>query len=374
MTFPSMPVIGMFTLASAIALGGAVIPAHAGQHSSIVIALEAPLSGSQAGNGKDMLRGARLAAKEINAAGGVLGRQLSIVGIDDQANPAKASAAVKQAVAAGAVAVVGPYNSGVGVKNLPTYVKKKIFPMRMTSSISTQGFGATTQPMESQIAPVEINAIVASGVRSVAMLIDPSDYTATIAAQTKAGLLAQGVSVTEISVPEGLTSYLSQINQALATSPGMLYSSTYYPEGSIIAKELATINTATTCFMGLANVDPAFVKTSGLAAAQNCVFSGVPAAPQLPTAKKYTAAYVKEFRKQPGVWGAFTYDSVKVLAAAMKATGSVKYSPLKKAVFATKNFQGATGVIAFAAGTGNRVTVPVEILRVNQRGVFVIDQ
>ena len=364
----------IFTLTTTLVLGGVVTPASATHRSPITIALEAPLSGAQAANGQDMLRGAQLAAKQINARGGVLGRTIRITAVDDEADPAEAAAAVKQAIKAKAVAVVGPYNSGVGVKNLPTYITNKIFPMRMTSAVTTEGYGATTQPMESQIAPVEINAIVASGATSVAMLIDPSDYTATIAAQTKAGLIAQGISVTEISIQEDQTSYLPQINQALASGPAMLYSSTYYPEGSTIAKELATIDITASCFMGLANVDPAFVQRAGLAAAQNCTFSGVPAAPQLPTAKKYTAAYIKEFRKTPGVWGAFTYDSVQVLAAAMRKSGSSNYGPLKKAVFATKNFTGATGNITIQRGTGNRVTVPVEILRVNDRGVFVISR
>lgn len=369
-----IPAIAVGTAVSALLLSGITAPANAVNRQPIVVALEAPLTGAQSANGQDMLRGAQLAAKQINAAGGVAGRKLTIVGIDDQADPTKARAAVQQAVKAGAVAVVGPYNSSVGVRNLPLYVRNKIFPMRMTSAVTTQGFGATTQPMETQIAPVEVNAIVASGATSVAMLIDPSTYTATIAAQTKAGLVAQGVTVTEYEIAEGRSSYLPQITQALATNPALLYSSTYYPEGSVIARELAAINTSATCFMGLANVDPEFVRQAGLAAARNCTFSGVPAAPQLPTAKKYTAAYVREFRVQPGVWGAFTYDSVRVLADAMEKSRSTSYAPLRKTVLATKNFQGATGPIAFQSRTGNRLQVPVEILRVNPRGVFVIAQ
>lgn len=358
--------------ATAMMLTGIASPVHAAKDQPIVIALEAPLSGAQSANGRDMLRGARLAAKQINAKGGVAGRHLKIVGIDDGADPGKARAAVRQAVKAGAVAVVGPFNSSVGVRNLPLYVDNKIFPMRMTSAVSTEGFGATTQPMESQIAPVEVASIVASGVTSVAMLVDPSTYTATIASQTKSGLVAAGITVTEVSIAEGQSSYTAQIDEALAGNPGMLYSSTYYPEGSIIAKELAALNTDVACFMGMANVDPEFVSEAGLAASRNCTFSGVPAAPQLPTAKKYTAAYEREFTKRPGVWGAFTYDSVLVLAEAMSKSKSVKYAAVKKAVLATRSFRGATGSISFEQRTGNRVKVPVSILRVNARGVFVI--
>lgn len=367
-------VVATIGVAGVVAATMTALPAQAAHTSEIVIALEAPLTGDQSNNGKDQLRGAQLAAAQINASGGVLGKMIKIVGIDDQANPDKAKAAVTAAKKAGAHVVVGPYNSGVGVVNLPIYVKNKIFPMRMTSSLQTQGFGATTQPMNSQIAPAEIDYISSTGVKSVVMLVDPSDYTSSIASQTAAGLTANGISVTQIAVPEGNASYSAQIAQALASSPGMIYSSTYYPEGSIIAKELLATAPTTACFMGLANVDPAFVTQAGLAAAQHCTFSGVPAAPQLASAKAFTKAYVKEFKKQPGVWGAFTYDSVYVAAAAIKKAGTTNYKALKKAVLSTKNFKGATGSITFKKKTGNRTEVPVEILEVNNRGTFVVAQ
>ena len=365
---------GMLALASILAVGVSVLPAQATPNSAIVIALEAPLTGDQSNNGKDQLRGAQLAAMQINANGGVMGRMIKIVGVDDQANPDKAKAAVTAAKKAGAIAVVGPYNSGVGVVNLPLYVKNKIFPMRMTSSLATQGYGATTQPMNSQIAPAEIDYISSTGVKPVVMLVEPSDYTSSIATQTAAGLTANGIAVTQIAVPEGSASYSDQIAQALASNPGMLYSSTYYPAGSVIAKELMATAPATPCFMGLANVDPSFVTEAGLAAAQHCTFSGVPAATQLPTAKAYTKAYLKEFKKTPGVWGDFTYDAVNVLAAAIKKAGTTNYQALEKAVLSTNNFKGATGSITFKKKTGNRTEVPVKILEVNNKGTFVVAQ
>lgn len=112
--------VSIAALAS-LALGAAVlapIPAQAGDAGTIVIALEAPLTGSQAANGQDMLRGAQLAAKEVNARGGVLGRKVKVVGVDDKADPSLGAQAVRKAQAAGAVAVIGPYNSSVGLVNL----------------------------------------------------------------------------------------------------------------------------------------------------------------------------------------------------------------------------------------------------------------
>lgn len=63
------------------------------------------------------------AADEANADGGVLGKQIEIVPIDDAADPATGVTAATRAIAAGLNGVVGPYNSAVGAKTLPLYLK-----------------------------------------------------------------------------------------------------------------------------------------------------------------------------------------------------------------------------------------------------------
>ena len=350
----------------------APIPAAAGDKGTIVIALEAPLTGSQASNGKDMLRGAQLAAMQVNARGGVLGRTIKIVGVDDKADPALGAQAVQEAKAAGAIAVIGPYDSSVGLVNLSLYGEARIVPLRMTSDNRTEGYGATLQPMNSQISPVEVDYISGLGIDSVAMLVDPSAYTKSIASRTAKGLEKAGIKVTQIVIPASASDYSAEVGEALATGPDMVYSATYYPEGALIAEELAQANTTATCFMNLANVDDAFVEEAGITTSRTCTFSGVPAAPQLPYAGDYVTAYRAEFGVDPDVWGAFTYDSAWVLFHAMAQTGTTKYAPLLDAVLHTRGLQGATGPIDIRSKSGNREDVPMYILKVNRKGDFVI--
>ena len=375
---PRLIPTALVSVALAAALGGAAFlpgPAVAGDSGKpIVIALEGPLTGDQSSNGQDMLRGAQLAAMQVNKRGGVLGRQVRIVGVDDQADPALARQAVKESVAAGAVAVIGPYNSSVGLKNLGLYEDERIVPMRMTSDNRTEGYGATLQPMNSQISPIEVDFISGQGYRSVVMLVDPSAYTKSIAERTANGLEKAGVAVTRIMIPPSASDYSAEVSQALALNPDLVYSATYYPEGVIIAAELAAANTSAQCFMNLANVDQAFVQEAGLEVSQQCIFSGVPAAAQLPDAGSYVAAYRKAFGVQPDVWGAFTYDSAWVLFHAMEAVGSTRYGAVLDAVLHTRGMQGATGMIDIRSKTGNRAHAPVYILAVDDAGDFVIVQ
>lgn len=145
--------LGTALAASVVA---SIAPASHAASGPIVIAVEAPLTGAQAANGRDMLRGVQLAVRQANANGGVLGRRVTIVPVDDQANPDLAKAAVAKAVKAGAVAVIGPYNSSVGVVNLPIYLKRTIVPVHMTSTNDTDGEGVTVQPKNNQISPTEL--------------------------------------------------------------------------------------------------------------------------------------------------------------------------------------------------------------------------
>ena len=363
------------TALAAATLGGialAPVPAAAGDRGTIVIALEAPLTGSQSSNGQDMLRGAQLAAMEVNARGGVLGRTVRIVGIDDKADPALGAQAVREAKAAGAVAVIGPYNSSVGLVNLGLYEAARIVPLRMTSDNRTEGFGATVQPMNSQISPVEVDYISGLGIDSVAMLVDPSAYTKSIASRTAKGLAKSGIDVTQIVIPASASDYSQEVAEALSGNPDMVYSATYYPEGVLIAEELASAKTSAACFMNLANVDAAFVQEAGIATARTCTFSGVPAAGQLPYAGDYVRAYRAEFGIEPDVWGAFTYDSAWVLFHAMTRAGTTKYGPVLAAVLHTRGLAGATGTIDIRSKTGNRALAPVYILKVSRKGDFVI--
>jgi ABC-type branched-subunit amino acid transport system substrate-binding protein len=322
-----------------------------------------------------MLRGVRLAARQANASGGVLGRRIKVVPVDDQANPDLAASVVDEAADAGAVAVIGPYNSAVGVINLPLYLDSGIVPVHMTSSNATDGLGITVQPKDDQLAPSEAAYVQSSGASSVAMLVDPSEFTQDMADRLADSLRADGVAVTEIPIAEGQSDYNAEVTQALDLAPDLVYVSTYYPEGTKIATALqASAADGPACLMGLGNVDPAFVTTVDLSSAQRCVFNGVPAAEQMPgkRAAKFVRDYERAFDREPGVWGIFTYDSANVLFAALEEVGSTAFSPLLKELDRTRGFAGATGEISIDPKTGNRKVVPVYILEVDDTGTFVV--
>jgi branched-chain amino acid transport system substrate-binding protein len=350
--------------------------------SPVLIAVEGPQSGEQASNGLDQLRGVRLAVTQLNAKGGLWdGRRVVVFPADDKGNAENARRVARQVVGKGIGFLVGPYNSSVGIANLAFYRRNHVLPLWMTSRDETAGAGATVQPMNTQIAPVERAYVKRVPAKRVAMLVDDTAngaFTKGMANRLRVALRRDGVSVTWSSVREtteaGLPTgfYGDLVEKALQTSPDLVYVSTYFPEGVEIAKALAEAGSDPPCLMGLANVDTGFVAKTTLAQARRCVFSGVPAATEMPSARTYVRQYRAMFGRTPGVWGSFTYDSARILFAAIDRAKSYDYGAVGRELRRTNGYQGATGTITIARTTGYRTSVPVSILRVDSRKRFVI--
>jgi len=369
-------------LGLAVLLSLVVVGAGSSSRKPVLIAVEGPQSGAQASNGLDQLRGVRLAVKRLNAQGGLWdGRKVVLFAADDQGDAGRAAAVARRVIAKGIHFVIGPYNSSVGLANLSLYRRHRVLPLWMTSEDKTGGIGATVQPMNSQIAPIEARYVEQLHAKRVSMLVDDTAngaFTKGMATRLKAKLQQAGATVNWVSVIEtnapGLsdTYYADQASKALASNPDLVYVSTYFPEGARIAKALTKAGSKPPCLMGLANVDNGFVAKTTLAEAQRCVFSGVPSATEMPSAKAYVREYRAAFGKKPSVWGSFTYDSARILFGAIDRAKSLGFARVEHALRRTKGFRGATGTITIDPKTGYRRVVPVSILRVNKQKRFVV--
>ena len=339
------------------------------------IGLEAPLSGAQKDVGIGMLRGAQLAADEINAAGGINGKKVTIVAIDDAADPEVGIAAAQDAIEKGLDAVVGPYNSGVGVKTLPLYVDAGVFPMRLTSADATEGLGFTLQPMTSQIAPIATEAITTwAKAKNVAIIFDQSTtHTEDANAAMIQNLEAAGVTVTiDKGIDPGALDYSTVVSEVLQSNPDLVYLITYYPEGGLIAQTMLASNTSALCLADYGAYDSGFVSAAGIAAAQNCPIVGVPAPADFPNSETLVDAYFNEYGTSPGTWSPYSYDSVKMLADALGSVGSNDAAKIRAYLVGEAGWSGWTGTVSFDANSGNRIPAPVVVLETSDDGTLHI--
>jgi ABC-type branched-subunit amino acid transport system substrate-binding protein len=340
------------------------------------IGLEAPLSGDQKSIGVGMLDGAKLAASEINARGGLLGRKVEIVPIDDAADPATGEKAANAAIAEGLDGVVGPYNSGVGAKTLPLYLAAGVVPVRLTSADATAGLGFTLQPMTSQIAPVAADALTKwAQAKSVAIIYDQTAlYTQSVSSQLETLLEQAGVTVTAYEpIDPGAKSYDDVVKKVAADNPDVIYAATYYPEGGLIAKAMYQQKVSAKCLADYGSYDTAFVPTAGKAAAKACPVVGVPAPNDFLDSAPYVAKYRKQFGRAPGTWSPYTYDSLNFFAYGVRRTGGFDAAALTKELGTVNGWSGWTGFVTIDPSTGNRQPATVVVTITDAKGQLHVD-
>jgi branched-chain amino acid transport system substrate-binding protein len=344
------------------------------------IGLEGPLTGSQSDVGIGMLEGAQLAAQEINAAGGVLGRQVQIIPIDDAADPTVGVAAAKAAIKAGLDGVVGPYNSGVGLQTLPLFIKNKLVPIRLTSSTSTEGYGVTLQPMNDQISPIAVQALTTwQRNTSVAIVYDNSTaYTQGADASLVAGLEAAGVTVSaNIPIIPNANNdpavIQAAVTQALASNPTGVYADLYYPEGALLADEMLTAAPGTNCLADYASASVGYVTNAGIAAVQNCPVLGVPAPADFANSGPFLSAFEAKFHSAPGLWSPYAFDSVNLLVQSAVKAHNFQQVPLARVLYSTKNFIGWTGSASILSPSGNRTPSTVTVDTADASGTLHVD-
>jgi branched-chain amino acid transport system substrate-binding protein len=128
---------GFVTTLAALAFAGAALA----QQPPIKIAGIVELSGTGATSGTNFDNGAKLAAKEINAAGGILGRKIDYTSADTQSNPQIAKALSQKAVDDKVYVVMGPVFSGSIIVSMAETRKAEIpnFTGGEAASITQQG-------------------------------------------------------------------------------------------------------------------------------------------------------------------------------------------------------------------------------------------
>jgi branched-chain amino acid transport system substrate-binding protein len=341
------------------------------------VGLEAPLSGEQSVLGEGMLKGAQLAAAQLNEEGGILGKDVEVVAIDDAADPATGVKAAKSAIEEGLDGVVGPYNSGVGVETLPLYIKAGLVPIRLTSDASTNGLGFTLQPMTYQIAPVASQALTQwLDAKTVAIAYDPTqNYTVSVSKKLKGSLEAVGVTVTAYEqVQPGKKSYADVIDKLAAAKPDVIYAAAYFPEGGLIAKEMQQGNVDSQCIADYASYDTGFVETAGIDAARACPVVGVPAPGDFSGAAAKVDEYRDEFDQEPGTWSPYTYDSLNFLAEGVEKAGGTDAKKLTSALNGVKGWEGWTGSVTIDPSNGNRQPATVVIVETDAEGQLRVDE
>jgi ABC-type branched-subunit amino acid transport system substrate-binding protein len=204
-----------------------------------------PLTGAGGSYGPSMRKAMEFVAQEVNAAGGVLGRQVQLVSEDDQTNPEAAVRAARKLIDVDKVAaIMGTWASAVTTAVAPLCWESKTFLTTVSGSDTiTQlphlGYLVRTQP----------NTNLQIGKLAEFILSVKSKRVFVLAAQTPFALPSQNrlkellprggaELVGAVIYDKDKTTFRSEIDQAVRTKPDMVYLNGYTPDVTIVLKEL----------------------------------------------------------------------------------------------------------------------------------------
>jgi branched-chain amino acid transport system substrate-binding protein len=360
-------------------LSGLVGPVVAADN--IKIGLMGPMTGSWASEGQEMKQVMELLAEQINAKGGVLGKQLEVVSADDGGDPRTAALAAQRLATQGVAAVVGTYGSSVTEATQGIYDEAKIIQIANGSTairLTEKGLKnfLRTCPRDDEQGMVAVQTIEKLGFKKVAILHDNTTYAKGLADEAKGLLDKKSVPVVFFeALTPGERDYTAILTKLKSAGPDVVFFTGYYPEGGLLLRQKKEMNWNVPFIGGDATNHPDLVKSAGKDAAVGFYFLSAPLPKDLPTdeAKSFLAAFTKKYNNAPNsIYAVLAGDGMRVLAAAMEGAKSTETAKVSEYLHRQlKDFPGLTGKISFNE-KGDRVGEVYKVYKVDAEGNFIL--
>ena len=319
----------------------------------MVIGTAGPVTGQYAIFGEQMVRGATMAVADINAAGGVLGKQLKLEIGDDACEAKQAIAVANQMVNKGAVFVAGHFCSSASIPASETYNEEAVLQISPASTnplLTEQGlpnvFRTCGRDDQQGIVAGNFLADHFAG-QNVAILHDKTAYGKGLADETKKQLNARGITETLYEAyTAGEKDYSALVSKLKDSNIGVFYVGGYHTEAGLILRQARAQGLEARLVSGDALVTQEFWSITG-DAGQGTLFSFSPDPTKNPIAADVVARFLAQGYKPEG-YTLYTYAAVQVFAAAAEKAGSVDLDALLPVMRGT-TFQTVLGDISFDA-------------------------
>lgn len=316
------------------------------------------LTGGVATFGQSTSNGAKLAFKEINAAGGLLGKQILYITADNKSEPSESTNATTKLINQDkVVAVLGAVAStntlaAVQVANdskIPLITATSTNPKVTFDNGKVRDFVFRSCFIDPFQGTVMANFATKSlNAKTAAIFTDnSSDYSKGLTEVfeqtfTKLG----GKVVAKEAFLQKDQDFKATLTKMKAANADVIYIPAYYEEVGRIVKQARELG-ITAPLLGTDGWDsPKLVEIAGAAPLNNGFFSNhYSPEDKDPKVVKFVEAYKKEYNVTPDALAALGYDAAYLLADAIKRAGAADPGKIKDALAATKNLQLVSGVI-----------------------------
>jgi branched-chain amino acid transport system substrate-binding protein len=319
---------------------------------TIKIGLAAVQSGSDAQIGLTMLQGSQIAIDEWNAKGGVLGKQIETLSLDDEGDPQKANTVAHNLVDDGVVAVLGHLNSSCTIPASIVYNDAKVIqitPGSTNPKYTEQGFPDAFRicGRDDQQGPVAARFMHDQlKLNKIAILHNKTAYGEGLATEVKKTFESLGGQVTMF---QGFGTDESDFSANISVIEGSgaegFFWGGMYGQGGPLCVKMRQSGVNIPFVSGDGCFDDSFINTVGGNAANVYLSFGKPYH-DLPAAQPFLEKYKTKYGHDEGAYSVYGYDAANVLLTAIQQAQSTDADKVS-AVMKGRSFDTILGKVEF---------------------------
>ncbi len=336
-----------------LALSASIALSANGFAQDITVAIAGPMTGSEAALGRQMRNGAEQAVIDINAAGGVLGKQLALQVSDDACDPKQARSIAEKIAGAKIPFVSGHYCSSSSIPASEAYAEGNVLQITPASTNPLFTERKLTNVFrvcgrDDQQGPIAAKYILQNFPgKNVAVLHDKTTYGKGLADETRKALNAAGLKEKLFeSYNKGDKDFNSIVSRLKRENIDLVYVGGYHQEAALIVRQMRDQGLKTVLMAGDALSDKEFASITG-PAGEGTLFTFGPDPRKKPTAK----LVVEKFKAKgidPEGYTLYTYATFQIWSQAVAKAGT---TDTKKVAEIIKNNEWDTvlGKLSFDA-------------------------
>ena len=315
------------------------------------------LTGNVANYGNATIEGLQLAIEEANEAGGINGKKIELVSVDDKSEAAESINAATKLISDDDVKIiVGPATTGLVLAETQTATDAKvpiIAPCATSPEATVENGKVKPYVFRSCFIDPQQGEVMATfaakdlKAKTAVIYVDnSSDYSKSLAKVFREKFEAAGGKVVmEEAFLQKDQDFKATLTKLKTANADVMFVPAYYEEvGKIVkqAREMG-INSA---ILGTDGWDDTKVVDIAGADALNNTFFSTHYSEKDAEVQGFIEAYKKKYNRAPNVFAALGYDAGKMLVDALKRAGSGDTEKIREALEATKDLKVGTGTIS----------------------------
>ena len=316
------------------------------------IAVAAPQFGPYQELGLSIVRGAELAVELKNKNGGINGKQIKLINVDDGGLSGDATWRAKSLVQEKVLGVIGHLNSDISIPASEIYSKAMIAEISpgSTSPLFTEraevnGYVFRTIGRDDTQGEVAAKFALEKNYKKIAVLYNDRSYGQSLSSEFKKHITNKTNSpdvVFFMSYKVDTHDFANEVATLKQASPEFIFFAGEYGDAARLLKQLRAAGLQSV-FLGSEGVfDEKFIET-GKSSTEGALVISLPEVKD----KDFIERYKEKFGKEIGSYSANSFDATNILLSAIEKVKSKDSEKVAKELRNVLDFSGLTGKISF---------------------------